>query len=83
METKRHTEIPGIGHLPAKHLDDIRDRLDILCRTGCRWWLIEVRDAGGLLETKEVIDAYLEQGVTGSQAWRKTLTPRKNAFYTL
>ncbi|MGD9275332.1 MAG: TIM barrel protein [Desulfobacterales bacterium] len=56
-----YSEIPGVGHLPVKHLDDIRDRLHILRRTGCRWWVIEIRDVEGLLQTKEIIDAYLEQ----------------------
>jgi sugar phosphate isomerase/epimerase len=55
------TEIPGVGHLPARELYDIRDRLDILSRTDCRWWVIEVRDVGGLLQTKAVVDAYLKQ----------------------
>ncbi len=54
-----HTEISGIGHLPPQHLSDIRNRLDLLHVIGCRWWVLEIREAQGLLKTKEIITQYL------------------------
>ena len=54
-----HTEISGIGHLPPEHVDDVRERLDILQRIGCSWWTLEVKDVEGLLQTKRIVDAYL------------------------
>ena len=55
------TEIPGVGHLPPKRLDDIISRLDILQRIDCSWWTLEIRDVEGLLQTKQIIDAYFEE----------------------
>jgi sugar phosphate isomerase/epimerase len=54
-----HTEISGVGHLPVKHLKDVRARLDALIEIGCRWWVIEIREFEGLLQTKRVVDRYL------------------------
>ena len=54
-----HTEVSGLGHVPPQRLNDVKDRLDIVCRTHCDWWVIEVRELGGLLQTKQVIDEYL------------------------
>ena len=53
-------EIPGVGHLPPKRLEDINSRLDILQQTDCSWWTLEIRDVEGLLQTKQIIDVYLE-----------------------
>ena len=56
-----HIETPGLGHIPPDCLGDIEDRLSLLRETGCRWWVIEIREAEGLLRTKELLDAYLEK----------------------
>lgn len=56
-----HTEISGVGHLPPENLHDIQDRLDILQETRCNWWVIEIREIEGLLQTRKIIDQYLEQ----------------------
>jgi sugar phosphate isomerase/epimerase len=56
-----HIETPGLGHFPPDRLGDIEDRLDLLRGTGCRWWVIEVREEQGLLKTKAIIDRYLEK----------------------
>ena len=53
-------EIAGVGHIPPENLSDIEDRLDLLINTVCDWWVIEVKEADGLLKTKEMIDEYLE-----------------------
>jgi sugar phosphate isomerase/epimerase len=47
------------GHIPPKKLSDIQDRLDLLAKTGCDWWVIEIREVEGLLKTKAMIDEYL------------------------
>ena len=56
-----HTEISGVGHLPPERSEDIEERLEILKDIGCTWWVIEIKDAEGLLWTKKLIDAYLEK----------------------
>ncbi|MGD9160642.1 MAG: TIM barrel protein [Desulfobacteraceae bacterium] len=52
-------EVSGIGHLPPENLSDIEDRLDMVIKTGCAWWVIEIREIEGLLKTKKMIDEYL------------------------
>ena len=54
-----HTEVSGVGHIPPNRLEDIEDRLAILQNIGCDWWVAEVREVNGLLQTKKVIDEYL------------------------
>lgn len=54
-----HTEIRGVGHIPPDRIEDIEDRLAILQHIGCRWWVAEVREVNGLLQTKKVIDEHL------------------------
>ena len=56
-----HTEIPGTGHVPPDEIEDINERLRILDRTPCNWWVLELRERKGLLQTKSVIDDYLTQ----------------------
>ncbi len=56
-----HTEISGVGHIPPDRLEDIKDRLAILENISCMWWVLEVREFDGLLQTKKVIDEYLEK----------------------
>lgn len=47
------------GHIPPERLSDIEDRLDLLLKTDCNWWVIEIREVVGLLRTKKIIDEYL------------------------
>jgi sugar phosphate isomerase/epimerase len=56
-----HTEVSGLGHVPPERLNDIEDRLDIVQTTQCDWWVLEVRERNGLLQTKQVVDTYLRQ----------------------
>ena len=52
-------EVSGIGHIPPEHLKEIKDRLDLLHNVGCEWWVIEIKEPAGLLQTKKIIDEYL------------------------
>ena len=56
-----HEEVEALGHKKPERLEDIKDRLALLLRIGCAWWVIEMRDAKGLLETKKIIEEYLEE----------------------
>jgi sugar phosphate isomerase/epimerase len=56
-----HTERSGLGHVPPDQLTDVRDRLDILGETRCDWWVLEVREINGLLQTKRIVDEYLKE----------------------
>lgn len=55
-----HTEIAGVGHVSPDRIQDIEQRLDILQKTACRWWVIELGDAEKLIQTKKLLDAYLK-----------------------
>ena len=56
-----HTEVAGLGHVPPERLEDIQGRLDLLRHIGCLWWVLEVREARGLLQTKQILDRYFTQ----------------------
>jgi sugar phosphate isomerase/epimerase len=56
-----HTEVIGHGHMPPDRLEDIEERLTLLQNTGCRWWVLEVREAQGLLQTKRIVEEYFIQ----------------------
>ncbi|MDY6839681.1 MAG: sugar phosphate isomerase/epimerase family protein [Thermodesulfobacteriota bacterium] len=56
-----HTELPNRGHIPPERLEDIKDRLEMLQRIGCNWWVLEVWDENGLLQTKKIVEEYLTQ----------------------
>ena len=56
-----HTEISGLGHVAPDGIEDIKERLDILCQTGCSWWVIEIKETQKLLWTKQIIDDYIEK----------------------
>jgi sugar phosphate isomerase/epimerase len=56
-----HTEVSGLGHKPPDRLEDIQERLALLQKTGCTWWVAEVREEKGLLQTKRIMDEYLKQ----------------------
>lgn len=55
-----HTEVPGVGHLPPEGVVQLQDRLAVLLRIGCRWWTLEIKDVEGLLQTKSVVETFLE-----------------------
>ena len=63
-----HEEIPGLGHMPPRRIEDIETRLDLLIRMGCRWWVIEIKDPKPLMSTKKIIDAYLARRNSGNAA---------------
>lgn len=54
-----HYEIPEVGHIPPTRVEDIASRLDLLMKTPCRWWVLEIRVAEELLQTKAIVDTYL------------------------
>lgn len=55
-----HEEIPGVGHTPPEHIEDMEKRLSLLTEIHCPWWVIEIHEPEGLLRTKAIIDSYLE-----------------------
>jgi len=56
-----HTEVSGHGHMPPDRLEDIEERLTLLQNLGCHWWVLEVREAQGLLQTKRIVEEYFIQ----------------------
>ena len=54
-----HTEVPGLGHIPPKRIEEIENRLDLLLSIGCKWWVLEVKEPETLLSMKKMIDGYL------------------------
>jgi sugar phosphate isomerase/epimerase len=54
-------EIPGKGHMAPTSLEDMELRLELLRKAGCSWWVLEVHDADGVLQTKRVVDAFLDK----------------------
>jgi len=56
-----HTEIPDLGHITPKVVEDIEDRLSLLKNIGCTWWVLELRQEKGLLITRKIVDEYLIQ----------------------
>lgn len=51
-----HEEISGKGHVAPSRWDLIEERLRFLYSIGCPWWVIEIRETAGLLDTKKMID---------------------------
>ncbi len=62
-----HTETSYLGHVAPERLEDIRDRLDLLQEIGCDWWVIEIKEPNGLLQTKKIIDQYFSAVNRGNQ----------------
>lgn len=56
-----HDELEGIGHVAPESESDIEERLDILMESGCRWWTLEIREEKGLMQTRQIVDRYLEK----------------------
>jgi sugar phosphate isomerase/epimerase len=54
-----HTEIPDQGHITPKTVEDIEKRLSLLRNIDCNWWVLEIRQKEGLLETRKIVDEYL------------------------
>ncbi len=54
-----HTEIAGTGHVSPDRIEDIDQRLDILQKTACNWWVIELNDVDQIIQTKKLLDNYL------------------------
>lgn len=52
-------EIPKKGHIPPKSIDNIKSRLDILSKTSCDFWVIELFSTKEILEVKDMISTYL------------------------
>lgn len=56
-----HTEREGSGHVPPGTLDDIYDRLELLKKAKtCTWWVIELKNVGDILHTRNVLSQYFE-----------------------
>lgn len=56
-----YSEVEGKGHLAPSNMEDIKDRLELIHKTGCPWWVIEIREKNQLLQTKKIVDAFLAQ----------------------
>ena len=54
-----HRELEDIGHRPPERLADVKDRIALVNSTGCEWWVLELRDAESLLQTKRIVEAFL------------------------
>ena len=61
-------------HLPPEHLDDLRNRLNVLSGLPCDWWVLELREEPALLATLDVVRAYWH-AVSEQQAQGFALTP--------
>lgn len=49
------------GHVPPSHVNDVRDRLSLLCCLPCcDWWVLELREEKALFETLKVVREFLE-----------------------
>jgi len=56
-----HTENSN-GHIPPRRLEDIRDRLNLLCSLPlCDWWVLELREEEALHTTLVVIKEHFAQ----------------------
>ncbi len=78
-----HTEVSELGHIPPGRLEDIRDGLGILQNIGCMWWVLEIREAEGLLQTKKVIDEFLMQSnyPGASEIMETRISPADEGLY--
>jgi sugar phosphate isomerase/epimerase len=56
-----HTEILDVGHIAPEMAEDLEDRLSLLQKIGCLWWVLELRQEEGLIKTKKIVDQYLDK----------------------
>ena len=61
-----HRELSGVGHVPPERVEDIADRLDLLRKTPCEWWVLELRNRDHLLQAKAVVEEYLKRLPAGA-----------------
>jgi sugar phosphate isomerase/epimerase len=66
-------EVSGLGHTAPERLEEIKERLDLLQKTACRWWVIEIKEPAGLLQTKKILDDYLTNSNVGDEQDAKGL----------
>jgi hypothetical protein len=64
-------EEDALGHSAPARVEDIKERLQLLMRLPrCDWWVLEVREKEGLLETLSVVREFLlaerDEGLTAS-----------------
>ena len=56
------------GHMPPQNLKDIEDRLCLLKKIGCDWWVLELHEKSAFLLTlkcvREFLDAWENQGIS-------------------
>lgn len=48
------------GHHPITDINILTETLDRLMHTDCRWWTIELGDPDEAMDTRDIIEAYLE-----------------------
>ena len=73
-----HIETPDLGHVPPERLEDIEERLDLLRKVACNWWVLEIKEPEALLHTKELIDGYLTH--LDSRQQNLDISPIKTEF---
>ncbi len=56
-----HKEVSGVGHFPPERVEDIAERLNLLKRTPCNWWVLELKNVEDLLKTKIIVEEYLKR----------------------
>jgi sugar phosphate isomerase/epimerase len=62
-----HKEVPNLGHLPPERPEDMESRLSLLQDCACSWWTLEVKEPQGLLQTKKIVEGYLERSHDGGE----------------
>ncbi|MDR3555159.1 MAG: TIM barrel protein [Syntrophobacteraceae bacterium] len=54
-----HEEIDD-RHVPPECVENIRNRLDLLCALSCNWWVLELREEAPLMQTLKIVREYME-----------------------
>ncbi|EHP89656.1 sugar phosphate isomerase/epimerase family protein [Methanotorris formicicus] len=54
-------EVPKIGHIAPKNLENLRPVLDKLLDIGCDFWFIELMDIEDIIRTKNMCEEYLKE----------------------
>jgi sugar phosphate isomerase/epimerase len=76
-----HTEVPRQGHIPPEAGEEIADRLSLLQKVGCDWWVIEIRETEGLLKTKEIVEVCLADGDASRPGTEVSLSSVPTSYY--